>query len=566
MQKACSVLLAAFALCLAGNIEAVTILPNEVVVPYSEAVVRQPNEPPSTTTEFIIGKMDTVGGTTYDWAANGPCLRMIANSPGNGIHVVWMYSASTSGTAFPDRNMRYNFYDYSMRAWNWIDPDYMTSGVNVFTDRSGYGGLANNRSTGVAWVSRHYGTTLTVGLARDLAPGGGIFEYCAGPVCLWPSFDFSQNGWVQIAVADANPQTTLMYTRSETWCNIPSPTSVTSQDFPTYSIAASKVSMKVAMTWVPSTGPTGGYYRTSNDGGVTWGLTQSLAAPPAYGGDTTASFHITGLFPFYDKYDRLHLTGAVMPYVAGSGYVIPADIWHWSPDNSPNWSRIHRATCNPANLRAPVGYNAIFACRPTMGQDQYGNLYVAWEQFDSANYQTSTNRVRAEIWYSRSTDNGKTWAPGTRITDLNTTSKRFPSIIDVLDGDTLYITYIQDQIAGFFVQNEGGATNNPIIVHKVPVTMVGAEERKTWVWVEELSVQPNPCAGRVQITYALPTAGRVQLAVLDLAGREVARLRDEYETAGRYSTNWHAADLPPGVYIARLRAGGRVLTQKLVLQ
>ena len=89
------------------------------------------------TDDPVLGTVDTIGGTTFDWQANGPALRMLANSDGNGIHALWMYSASTSGTTFPDRNMRYNFFDYAAGAWSFIDPDFMQSGVNVFAERVG---------------------------------------------------------------------------------------------------------------------------------------------------------------------------------------------------------------------------------------------------------------------------------------------------------------------------------------------------------------------------------------------------------------------------------------------
>ena len=36
----------------------------------------------------LVGAIDTVGGTTYDWWTNGPGLRMIVNSPGKGVHAL----------------------------------------------------------------------------------------------------------------------------------------------------------------------------------------------------------------------------------------------------------------------------------------------------------------------------------------------------------------------------------------------------------------------------------------------------------------------------------------------
>ena len=63
---------------------------------------------------FTIGTVDTVGGTTVDWQLNGPSLRMLVNSAGHGIYVVWMYSADTT-VYCPDRNMRLNYYDHALQ-------------------------------------------------------------------------------------------------------------------------------------------------------------------------------------------------------------------------------------------------------------------------------------------------------------------------------------------------------------------------------------------------------------------------------------------------------------------
>ena len=89
----------------------------------------------------LVGTMDTVGGTIYDAAVNGPTYRFVVNSPDYGIHVVWMWSNDTVG-AQVDCNMRYNFYNYPTRTWNWIDPDYMLSGFNTFGERASFGSLA----------------------------------------------------------------------------------------------------------------------------------------------------------------------------------------------------------------------------------------------------------------------------------------------------------------------------------------------------------------------------------------------------------------------------------------
>jgi hypothetical protein len=480
-----------------------------------------------------------------------------------------MFSASNQ-TTHPDRNMRYNFFDNST-GWNWIDPDFMQSGVNVFTDRCGYGNLSVEWGADIATATCHFGSgALTSRLGRDLAPGAGIFEYCAGPAnWLWPPHAVGGNDWYHISLMDDPGRQSIWYARCSTWCNWETPVQVATPTFPTQNIAASLVSEKVAIAWVvdaPS-GADPGYYQVSTDGGTSWGSPVQLPYPDAYTGDTITSFHITSMFPYYDRTDRLHIVACVMPYVGTSGYVIPADVWHWCMDNTPNWTRVRRAECNPLNLQAAVGYNALYACRPSMGEDSHGGLFVTWEEFDSSNVEPGPpERLRADIFYAQDNgDNGQSWMPAVKMTDRNTTTKRFPSCIGyIADRDSFYVTYIIDQTAGFFVQGEGPSTNNPIVVHKVPL-QTGIEHEERLPYAARLAVVPNPAAGRARLDYALPIDCRVRLAVYDLAGRPVALVEEGHRAAGRHSALWRAQGLSPGVYVAKLAAGGEVLTRKLIL-
>ena len=164
---------------------------------------------------------------------------------------------------------------------------------------------------------------------------------------------------------------------------------------------------------------------------------------------------------------------SVLPCVNDTNWINPCEIWHYCPDNTPHWNRIHIAGCDPDNMQAPVGYNAIYASRPSIGQDDYGDLFVTWEQFDSANVETTTSRLRADIWAAGSTDGGITWSTGRKLTTPGTASCRFPSICDLLwPGDSLAVLYEVDLCAGFFVQYEGPGTYNPIVVQKVPADSI----------------------------------------------------------------------------------------------
>jgi hypothetical protein len=424
------------------------------------------------TGQSYIGRVDTIGGTTYDWWVNGNVHRSLANSPQFGIHAVWMYSAEQSGTTFPDRNTRYNFYDYSARQWNWTDPDHMQSGVNVFPERTGFG-VIDADTGGRAIIGAHNDSGLV--LAWDAAPGAGIFDYSGGlSGYYWPDIAVGDDSVLHVAMSSG---TGAFYSRltGSGWDSV---RVLDSLAFPTYAIAASKAEPSVCATWV---GDTSASYLLSENRGDTWGSRILLDPPPAFGGDTVTRFSMHGLFPFFDSQGRLHIAAAVYPEVRDTAYTNPAEIWHWCPANQPHWARIHHAGCLPENMQGGIGYNAIYADRPSMGESDNGCLYVAWEQFDSSNVEPQTERLRAGVWASRSTNNGASWGYGLLLTERNTMSHRFPCIVDRMIGnppeDTICVLYLMDQVAGFFVRGEGPATSDPVVCQFVPTHPHGVAER-----------------------------------------------------------------------------------------
>ena len=80
---------------------------------------------------------------------------------------------------------------------------------------------------------------------------------------------------------------------------------------------------------------------------------------------------------------------------------------------------------------------------------------------------------------------------------------------------------------------------------------------------------PTPATGDVTLSFALPEPAEVSLAVVDVQGRLVRTLRDGPEPAGRQSVTWNTRDggapVAPGVYFARLVAGGHTLARRLVI-
>ena len=83
-------------------------------------------------------------------------------------------------------------------------------------------------------------------------------------------------------------------------------------------------------------------------------------------------------------------------------------------------------------------------------------------------------------------------------------------------------------------------------------------------------VSPNPAAGAARIDFALPEAASVRVSILDLQGREVARLAEGRMSAGRHRVTWSPARGrgvgAPGVYLVRFQTPEGVHLRRLVLE
>ncbi|MDK9700089.1 MAG: T9SS type A sorting domain-containing protein [bacterium] len=76
---------------------------------------------------------------------------------------------------------------------------------------------------------------------------------------------------------------------------------------------------------------------------------------------------------------------------------------------------------------------------------------------------------------------------------------------------------------------------------------------------------PNPFNATTTIEYALPNAGRVELKLFDLMGREVSTLVDRMQTPGTYQVKVNSEQLSSGTYFYRLSVGSFVATRKFVV-
>jgi flagellar hook assembly protein FlgD len=82
--------------------------------------------------------------------------------------------------------------------------------------------------------------------------------------------------------------------------------------------------------------------------------------------------------------------------------------------------------------------------------------------------------------------------------------------------------------------------------------------------------QPNPCNPLTTISYSLPKAGHVTLAIHDVRGALVATLVAAEVQAGEHAVEWRGLDsqglaVPSGVYLARLETATGVRVVKVIM-
>jgi len=81
---------------------------------------------------------------------------------------------------------------------------------------------------------------------------------------------------------------------------------------------------------------------------------------------------------------------------------------------------------------------------------------------------------------------------------------------------------------------------------------------------------PNPFRVTTRIAYDLPVRSKVLLRIYDVAGRQITRLADGWQEAGRYNLTWDGRDkrgraCPTGVYFCSLKTEDSAAVKKMLM-
>lgn len=110
-------------------------------------------------------------------------------------------------------------------------------------------------------------------------------------------------------------------------------------------------------------------------------------------------------------------------------------------------------------------------------------------------------------------------------------------------------------------QTTNATAPTPFPIRSYTRTPVAAEDAAT----NGLSLAvANPVRGAATVRFSTETTGTARLALYDVLGRRVATLADGV-AAGAQTARLETAGMAPGVYLLRLDAGGRVLTQAVTV-
>jgi len=76
---------------------------------------------------------------------------------------------------------------------------------------------------------------------------------------------------------------------------------------------------------------------------------------------------------------------------------------------------------------------------------------------------------------------------------------------------------------------------------------------------------PNPFNPTTKISFFIPEAGNVKLAVYNLLGEKVAEVLNQEMTSGSYEVNFDASKLSSGVYFYTIKTGNYTASKKMIL-
>jgi hypothetical protein len=186
----------------------------------------------------------------------------------------------------------------------------------------------------------------------------------------------------------------------------------------------------------------------------------------------------------------------------------------------------------------------------SIATDDSGYVHLVWADRRDGN---------REIYYKYF--DGRDWSADLRLTRASDASTR-PSLAVGPDG-ALHVVWRESR------------DGNAEIYYKRrdPAWLAGVSTHDTNLRSDldlDLRILPNPVHADASVLFQIPSEARAAVAIYDIRGRQVWEENLGRVTGGEHHIHWKGTDrngrlLAPGIYLARITAGGRTATSRIVV-
>jgi hypothetical protein len=266
------------------------------------------------------------------------------------------------------------------------------------------------------------------------------------------------------------------------------------------------------------------YYKSSTDGGVSWGADTRLTI------DTATSW-----FP------SVAVSGSFVHIVWNDERDENSEIYYKRSTNGGlSWGADTRLTNNTASSLSPSVTVSGSVVHVVCSDNRDGN---------------------SEIYYKRSTDAGLSWGADSRLTS-NTAYSLCPSV--AVSGQVVHVVWYDQRDGNREIYYKRDPTGNTIGIKNITSEIPSSYSLH--------QNYPNPFNPTTKIKFDIITPhlnkggqGGVSLKIFDILGKEVATLVNEQLAPGTYSVDFDATNFPSGIYFYRLETPEFVQTNKMIL-
>jgi hypothetical protein len=184
----------------------------------------------------------------------------------------------------------------------------------------------------------------------------------------------------------------------------------------------------------------------------------------------------------------------------------------------------------------PVGYNYVFALAEYNGSLYAGGMY----DYAGGVLAHSIAKWDGSTW----TDlQGGVWYGGSNVYAVNALT-----------------VYNNDLYAGGIFTSAGSAGVAHIAKwHEAPTGIYPLQMGGS----QNLQCTPNPIDQTTMVTYYLSEPGNIKLFLIDVTGREVKLITNEYKQEGAYSFELNGSKLFPGIYFLKMIEGNKTQCLKI---